>query len=197
LGKKDMRNTSEITRTNKQPPKSGLWMLFSIWQTGRTADKVLFIITAVAEYILVMHIGIIIGWFLGLWAGNVYFEYFPPQDSSKVFVLTRYGLIPHAFAKNGAIAGSFASIIFLWFINKRLFMKEVNGLYEEGITSSEEIAKRLGHSVQQVERTTRKLNKNIKQTSICVIQNKNESESRIASEHTVNLQTQQLESVSG
>jgi hypothetical protein len=63
----------------------------------------------------------------------------------------------------------------LVFINKILFVKEVTGLYEQGVTNSKEIAQQLGHSVWRVERTTKKFNNNNKPVDIGFTQNENKS----------------------
>jgi hypothetical protein len=146
-----------------------------ILQEGGMLDKALLLIAVVVEYLFVMHVGVIIGWLLGLWAGNVYFDHFSPQDYSKALVLTKQGVIPYAFTKNGAITGILVSIIVLAVINKRLFFKEVTDLYAEGITSSKEIARRLGHSVRRVERTMRIFKNNNRRAGMCAARSENES----------------------
>ena len=147
----------------------------SIWQAGGMLDKALLQIAVVVEYLFVMHIGVVIGWLIGLWAGNIYFDHFSPEDYSKAFVLTKQGVIPYAFTKNGAITGILVSIIALAVINKRLFFKDVTGLYAEGITSSKEIARRLGHSVWRVERTMRIFKNNNRRAGMCAARSENES----------------------
>lgn len=146
-----------------------------IWQAGGMLDKALLQIAVVVEYLFVMHIGVVIGWLIGLWAGNVYFDHFSPEDYSKAFMLTKQGVIPYAFTKNGAIIGILASIIALAVINRRLFLREIASFYAEGVTSSDEVARRLGYSVWRVERTMRRFNNNIGRAKMCVAQSKNES----------------------
>jgi hypothetical protein len=138
-------------------------------------DKALMLIAAVVEYLFVMHIGVVIGWLIGLCVGNIYFNHFSAEDYSKAFVLTKQGVIPYAFTKNGAITGILVSIIALAVINKRLFLREVASFYAKGVTSSVEVARRLGYSVWRVERTMRRLNNNIGSAKMCVAQSKNES----------------------
>jgi hypothetical protein len=170
--KLNIQNKRGLTEMNTQIKKAESRSLvarilqLTIWQAGGALDKALLLIAAVAEYIFVMHIGVVIGWVIGLWAGNVYFDHFSPEDYSKVFVLTKRGFIPYAFTKNGAIIGIFVSIVVLAVINRRLFIKDVVSLYAKGVTNSKEVARRLGHSVWRVERTMRMMR---------VAQNKNES----------------------
>ena len=132
-----------------------------VWQAGGMLDKALMLIAAVVEYLFVMHIGVVIGWLIGLWIGNVYFNHFSPEDYSRAFALTKHGVIPYAFTKNGAITGILVSIIALAVINKRLFLREVASFYAKGVTSSDEVARRLGYSVWRVERTMRRFNNDV------------------------------------
>jgi hypothetical protein len=164
----------------------------SKWQACGMLDKVLLLIAVVVEYLFVMHIGVVIGWLIGLWVGNIYFDHFSPEDYSKAFVLTKQGLIPYTFTENGEIIGIFVSIIVLAVINKRLFIKEVAGLYAEGVTSSDEVARRLGYSVWRVERIMRKFNKNIRRSKMRVVQIKNKSGITIASERIAEPQAQRF-----
>ena len=146
-----------------------------VWQAGGMLDKALMLIAAVVEYLFVMHIGVVIGWLIGLWIGNVYFNHFSPEDYSRAFALTKHGVIPYAFTKNGAITGILISIIALAAINKRLFLREVASFYVKGVTSSDEVARRLGCGVWRVERTMRRFNNDVGRAKMCVAQSKNES----------------------
>jgi hypothetical protein len=140
-----------------------------------------------------MHIGVVIGWLIGLCAGNIYFDQFSPEDCSKAFVLTKQGVIPYAFTKNGAITGILVSVIALAVINKRLFLREVTSFYAKGVTSSDEVARRLGYSVWRVERTMRRFNSNIERAKMCIAHSKNESGITILSQRIAGLRVQRFQ----
>jgi hypothetical protein len=175
-----MQNKRGLTEMDEQVKKVESHFLVArmlqlpILQSNGKLDKALSLIAIVAEYLLVIHIGAVIGWLIGLWVGNIYFDHIPIEDYSKAFILTKRGVIPFAFTKSGAIIGILISITVLAAINRRLFIKEVTGLYKQGITSSKTIAQRLGHSVWRVERAIKKFNK------MDITQSKNKSEIAIA-----------------
>lgn len=93
-----------------------------------------------------MHIGFAIGWLIGLYAGNIYCEYFQSGFFSETLALSQWGLIPYHFVRNGAILGSIAGVVMIPIVNSRLLNKRVIALYENKVNNPKDIARNLGKS---------------------------------------------------
>jgi len=69
------------------------------------------VIGVILEYCFVIHIGAITGWFLGLFFGKIYTNYFEPVYFPGPSEVTRWLELPYGFARHGAIFGVTLGII--------------------------------------------------------------------------------------
>jgi len=149
-------------------PCNSLYSLWISFSKEQLLDKLLIFIRAVVEPALGMHIGYVIGWLIGLYAGHSYVEHFEPvnlDDLSQLSShLSYWGSMPYIFARHGALIGVAVGVIAIAIINNKLLNQRVTSLYKEGSTDPNYIAHLLGESVGQIER---KMNRLFKQGRIC------------------------------
>ena len=120
-------------------------------------DKLLFTLKWIIEYTFGMHIGLGIGWMLGLCVGKVYVEHLEPVYFDDLNQLSHWRLLPYEFAKNAAIIGVVVGVIVIAIINTKLFSQRVIFLHQKGSTDFKDIARVLGKSTRQIERKIGKL----------------------------------------
>jgi hypothetical protein len=125
--------------------------------TEQLLDKLLFFVKAVVEYAFGMHVGYVIGWLVGFYAGEFYVEHFEPMYLDDLSRLSYWRLAPREFAGNGALIGLAAGVIAIAIINAKLLNQRIVSLYERGTTNPDDIARALGKSPGQIERRMSKL----------------------------------------
>ncbi|MGD8501182.1 MAG: winged helix-turn-helix domain-containing protein [Phycisphaerales bacterium] len=120
-------------------------------------DKLLFFVKAALEYAFGMHIGYVVGWLTGFYAGEFHVEHFEPMYLEDLSRLSYWRLVPSEFAGKGAVIGLAAGAIVIAIINAKLLNQRIVSLYEKGTTSPDDIARVLGKSPGQIERRISKL----------------------------------------
>jgi len=149
--------------TKKFEPHKSLRPLSFCILIERLLNRLLSFIKIIAEYALGIHIGYAIGWLIGLWVGHTYVKHFEPVYFEDLSQLSYWRLAPDMFAKNGAMIGIAIGIIAIAIINDRSLKCRIISLYENGCTNPNNIARRLGKSVEKIDR---KMNKLIKKGKI-------------------------------
>ena len=150
----------ESKRSGNKACSNSLWTNISIWQL---LDRLLFLIQPIAEYTFGMHIGLVLGWLVGLCAGHYYVNHFEPAYFDDLSQLSFWREAPYIFAKHGALTGLVIGVIAIAIINSTLLNQRVTSLFEKKITNPNEIARLLDKSVGQIER---KMNKLVKKEKI-------------------------------
>lgn len=122
-------------------------------------DRVLFFIKPIVEYGFGVYMGFVVGWLLGLYAGNICAEQFKPVYFSDLTEVRQWMLMPYDFARCTAFIGTIAGVIIIAIINSKLLSRRVLALYEAEVTKPKNIALRLGKSERQTQRVINKLAK--------------------------------------
>jgi hypothetical protein len=122
-------------------------------------DRFLFLVKAIVEYAFGIQMGLVTGWYAGLFVGNACREHYEPLYFTDLNEIRPWELLPYQSAKNGAVIVSIVGVILIAIINHMLRGQRVVSLYEKSATDPKDIARALGKSERQIQRMTNKLAK--------------------------------------
>lgn len=134
-------------------------------RVGEFLNRLLLFVGTIVEYLFGMHIGAVAGWLAGLCLANTYVEYFEPVYMNDLTELYRWRLMPGRYAITGATIGLLIGAVAIALIKNKLLAKRIAALQKQNITDPAVLARRLGTSETQIQRTPSKLTKNQKTTA--------------------------------
>ena len=93
------------------------WLNAFDWMTN--------LVAAVLEYAFALLAGALAGLLAGYRIGGIYAGQVEPLYVRNLRELAEWQVIPHTFARNGAVLGAFAGLLLIVMLNRKLLMQRV------------------------------------------------------------------------
>jgi len=132
------------------------------WDTGgawlAAFDYVLNLIATALEHLVGLLGGAVAGLLAGRLLGGVYANHIEPLHFQDLDKLAEWSLIPHAFARNGAVLGAIVGLLAITALRRRLSRQDAPTQIGTGVEEQQEMYRATGAEEEEIPEIAQELN---------------------------------------